>query len=200
MTDNETASAGQSGEITPIGRTDPTEIDPAAAYAMPAWASDADVYTGGADDDWDRAQTLTGGANILDTPGGTAINALLDEVTYLRDGAPARAYATLHIDAKDDIPVSLGYRAAAALTLLTRAYETNTPEPTAEQVDRLESTLRGLDVDAPDAREAETPTPDQLKRRYRAKYADVTETAKYRRTLLDLLLDIADAIETRTAR
>lgn len=125
--------------------TDITEIDVAKAVRLPNWAGDADVWTP-KDDYATRATTITGGANIIDPPGGTALDLILTQNVFERDDGTANAYADVIVNGTPDhtIPITLGYRTAAALVLLTFAFEHNTPEPTAAQITKLESQLHQL--------------------------------------------------------
>lgn len=123
--------------------TDITEIDVSKAVRLPQWAGDADVWTPKDDDYVTRATTITGGANIIDSPGGTALDLILTQNVFERDDGTANAYADVTVNGTPDhtIPVSLGYRTAAALALLTFAFDHNAPEPTAAQITELESQL-----------------------------------------------------------
>lgn len=124
---------------------EPTAIDPAKAHPMPNWAGDAEVWAPNTDPDFAKLTEVTGGVNIVDEP-GFAVGVMLSERVYIRPRKPAEAYAELHVSADKDsgeVPVGLGYRAAAAFALMTAAFDLNTPEPTGEQLDMLEASIRG---------------------------------------------------------
>ncbi|PJM79020.1 hypothetical protein [Bifidobacterium scaligerum] len=137
-------------------RPDPTAIDPAAATSFPLWASDADVWTCNGNDDWARAVSVTGGVSVLDPPGGPALGVMLTENVYrFTDGRDPEAYAYLEIvndPGHEGIPVSAGYRTAAAIVLMSYAYEHGQPEPSTDQVTELETKIMQLLGDAHDAR------------------------------------------------
>ncbi|MBW3080674.1 hypothetical protein [Bifidobacterium saguinibicoloris] len=125
--------------------SDPTAIDGGHVALPPRWAGSLDVHTPNPADDWTRAVSMTGGATIIDEPGFN-LTALLNVIAYRYEDGTNETYAELSIPSDEgrDIPVRLGYRAAACLALLTHAYEHDTPEPTREQVDELENTITGL--------------------------------------------------------
>lgn len=123
---------------------DPCAIDVPDSLRTPKWCSDLDVYVPGENDDWTRCIRTTGGVGVVDEPGGDTLSVSLNVNVYEHGTARPEAYGSIDIltDVGHDLPLKYATRTAAAIALLDAAFQLNA-EPTSEQLDMLEASIRG---------------------------------------------------------